>query len=192
MEQSVNSDFEQIPSKKSLEKYRNLYEYFEGTRPLFLTIELFHDNHKMLTKLCKTLIEHKRDEEAKAISHKYDLHLFTESSIDKSKIYEELFPDQSSLAVNFPFYPVSKPMEDYLTLPEHIEFKFLDASMDFTPELKKLIGQQYIGLDAEWRPVFNWGQKEVPSILQIATEQYAFIIDLKSFDFQPQLYKKLD
>ena len=55
--------------------------------------------------------------------------------------------------------------------------------MDFTSELKKLIGQQYIGLDAEWRPVFNWGQKEVPSILQIATEQYAFIIDLKSFDF---------
>jgi hypothetical protein len=57
----------------------------------------------MLTKLCKTLFEHKRDEEAKAISHKYNLHLYTESSIDKSKIYQELFPDQGSLAINFPF-----------------------------------------------------------------------------------------
>jgi hypothetical protein len=56
-------------------------------------------------------------------------------------------------------------MGSFLRLPEHIEFKFLDATMDFTTELKKLIGQQYIGLDAEWRPVFNWGQKEIPSIL---------------------------
>jgi hypothetical protein len=64
--------------------------------------------------------------------------------------------------------------------------------MDFTSDLKKLIGQEYIGLDAEWRPVFNYGQKEIPSIFQIATEKYAFIIDLKSFDDKPTLYKKLD
>ena len=102
MESSV-SFYEQIPSKKSLEKYRNLYEYFEGTRPLFLTIELFHDNRKMLTKLCKTLIEHNRPEEARAISHKYNLYLYEESSINKSPIYKELFPDEGSLAINFPF-----------------------------------------------------------------------------------------
>ena len=81
MEMSVNSDLEQIPSKKSLEKYRNLYEYFEGTRPLFLTIELFHDNPKMLSKLCKTLVENQRQDEARAISHKYNLGLYSDNNI---------------------------------------------------------------------------------------------------------------
>ena len=63
-------------SKKSLNKFPNLFEYFEGTRPLFLCVEVFHDDHRMLVKLAKRLFMHKKEEEAKCISHKYDLFLF--------------------------------------------------------------------------------------------------------------------
>jgi ribonuclease D len=61
-----------------------------------------------------------------------------------------------------------------------------------TPEeadeaMKFLSTQKLVGLDTETRPAFVKGQKFRPSLLQIATDQQAFLFRIKFFDPTPSM-----
>lgn len=49
------------------------------------------------------------------------------------------------------FEPISTPAGEYLRFPLNIKIEFIDteAKIDM---LKDLVGQKFIGVDAEWRP----------------------------------------
>ena len=64
------------------------------------------------------------------------------------------------------FSPVSVPLEEYIRLPEGYNVHFIDSE-EKVSMMKVLIGQKYIGVDAEWRPERpSWGiMGNGPSIL---------------------------
>lgn len=47
--------------------------YLEGTKPLWLVIELIQDNNVLLKKLCKELIKYGKIVEARLVAKKYEL-----------------------------------------------------------------------------------------------------------------------
>jgi hypothetical protein len=54
------------------------------------------------------------------------------------------------------FEPISTPAADYLRFPLNIKIEFIDteAKIDM---LQDLVGQRFIGVDAEWRPtMIKW------------------------------------
>ena len=61
---------------------------------------------------------------------------------DKSKDYTP--PDDL-------FEPCSLPRKDYLRFPVDVQFDFINSEENID-KLNNLIGQKYIGVDAEWRP----------------------------------------
>ena len=55
------------------------------------------------------------------------------------------------------FSPVSQPLSEYIRLPEGYQVTFIDSE-EKVSLMKVLIGQKYIGVDAEWRPERpSWG-----------------------------------
>ena len=55
------------------------------------------------------------------------------------------------------YAPVSVPENEYQRLPQGYKVVFIDTE-DKLDQMKILIGQKYIGVDAEWRPDRpSWG-----------------------------------
>jgi hypothetical protein len=53
------------------------------------------------------------------------------------------------------FSPNSSPIENYIQLPlDKVQFFFIDSETDI-PKLNGLVGEEFVGVDAEWRPSFN-------------------------------------
>ena len=76
------------------------------------------------------------------------------------------------------FEPCSIPRKDYLRLPENIKIEFIDSE-DKINSLRSLIGQKYIGVDAEWRPqVHRWHKTEGLALFQIGSEKEVYLIDI--------------
>ena len=49
------------------------------------------------------------------------------------------------------FEPISLPSIDYLRFPKDIQVDFIDREKDLK-KLEVLVGQEYVGVDSEWRP----------------------------------------
>ena len=49
------------------------------------------------------------------------------------------------------FEPCSMPLKDFLRLPVDVNFDFIDTDFKID-KLNNLIGSEYIGVAAEWRP----------------------------------------
>ena len=49
------------------------------------------------------------------------------------------------------FEPISLPSIDYLRFPKDIQVDFIDSEKDLK-KLEVLVGQEYVGVDSEWRP----------------------------------------
>ena len=54
-------------------------------------------------------------------------------------------------------------------------------------QLSGLLGEQYIGVDSEWRPHITSIGEQTPSILQLSGAKDAYLIDLKSLSPNPDL-----
>ena len=72
----------------------------------------------------------------------------------------------------------TNPNNRYLKIPDSVEVMFIDTE-DKIKNLEKLVGQDIIGVDSEWRTKINQGHDvSGTTILQLAGENQAFIIDL--------------
>jgi len=63
--------------------------------------------------------------------------------------YEE--SKDSSLYLYDEFEPLSRPIEDYIKLPDNVKVEWV-GSEDDVAKLKELLNEPLIGLDSEWRP----------------------------------------
>ena len=152
-------------------------------KPLDQLVELFDGEKDCLVHVCVLLFNsgpHKMC--AKGIYDKYKLteqdfittfEYFTGNIKNHSyvaKQIEQMNYDgkQDFQATKDYFDPVSKPSDDYLRLPQDVQVEFIDKENKIDL-LKSLIGQQYIGVDAEWRVnLHKWHQAQGVAVLQIA------------------------
>ena len=85
--------------------------------------------------------------------------------------------------------------EDLDKLPL-IAFNGKIVEIDSATELKKAVNylskQTLLGFDTETKPCFKKGGKNNIAILQLATEDYAFLIKLKKFILPPSFIKILE
>ena len=79
------------------------------------------------------------------------------------------------------------PLEEYSVLPKGYNVQFIDTE-DKLSQMSVLIGQKYIGVDAEWRPERpSWGiMGNGPSILQIGGVSETFVVDILSLKHSRQ------
>lgn len=68
-----------------------------------------------------------------------------------------------------------------MKLPDHIKFHWIGRPEDI-PKLELLVGEPFIGVDAEWRcnavNAFKQGADKGPAIIQLSSETNACIVDL--------------
>lgn len=90
------------------------------------------------------------------------------------------------------FEPLSVPQEDHIKLSDKIEVQFITHENDI-PKLESLVGQKYVGVDAEWRPERpSWGYiAQGPSILQLGGLNESFVVDILRLKRNPKLDKML-
>jgi hypothetical protein len=62
------------------------------------------------------------------------------------------------------FGPLSSPVENYKSLPEHVEVQMVERD-DQVEQLDELLGEKYIGVDSEWRPSLVRFHKTYPALL---------------------------
>ena len=138
--------------------------------------EMFLGLPDQLTILCELLFNSNKKHEAKGIFLRHNLKYQNFEKVFKfsNKKYFDIFkaietfkydPLEDFVPFKDYFEPISIPSEEYLSLPKSIEVKFIDneESIDY---LKKLIGQKFIGIDSEWRPLTSiWHKTQGTSIL---------------------------
>ncbi|OQR83434.1 hypothetical protein THRCLA_10941 [Thraustotheca clavata] len=80
----------------------------------------------------------------------------------------------------------------WLTLPESIKVRIVNSKkgfQDLENHFKQLIQEDnvkhYVGLDLEWKPVFEKSDTCLASLLQIASEKIVFLIDLIAIEALP-------
>ena len=62
------------------------------------------------------------------------------------------------------FGPITKPYEDFLTLPKSVKIHFIDSESN-VHILDKLLDEKYIGVDSEWRPKLTKFHRTYPALL---------------------------
>jgi hypothetical protein len=103
----------------------------------------------------------------------------------RSEIMEELMKVQydekldTSLQKHDAFEPLSRPLQDYMKLPDYVQLDWIGTDQD-CPKLEVLLNDEFIGVDSEWRPQLTQMHKTKPSLFQISGAKNAFLIDLVS------------
>lgn len=62
---------------------------------------------------------------------------------------------------------------------------------DDISKLELLIGEDFVGIDAEWKPVMTKGVVENPSILQLSSKNHAIIVDILALTYSERLNEML-
>jgi hypothetical protein len=95
----------------------------------------------MLIKLCKELIRYHKIPEARVICRKYMLCMdeinITEHIEEDKKVHDSIFNIDGN--IDFEFGPLSNPKDEYIKLPDNVEYTFVDTEVDnFENKLRKL------------------------------------------------------
>ena len=69
----------------------------------------------------------------------------------------------SSLHTYDEFEPMSRPMEEYIKLPENVKVEWIGEEDDVA-KLKELLDEPLIGMDSEWRPELSQYHRTRPSL----------------------------
>ena len=71
----------------------------------------------------------------------------------KDRLNEVVYDEakDSSLYNYDEFEPLSRPIEEYIKLPETVKVEWIGEEDD-VPKLKELLEEPLIGMDSEWRP----------------------------------------
>ena len=168
--------------KKSIRYYlsRNLYKKRQETD--FMTLDRVEDLlsgfKQMLSYLVEDLVHNNRDMEAFGIMTRNQLQSYVrQDTLTKlEKVVYDPTKD-TSVAQQGEFSPVSRPVENYLSLPKEVKLEWIGSDED-VPKLEQLLEEPYIGVDSEWRPELTQYHRTRPSLFQISGQKCAFLIDL--------------
>lgn len=142
--------------KKGIRYYlsRNLYKKKNHKDYLSLdrVVDLISGFKQMLGYLVEDLAHNNKFIEAKGIMQRHNVESYMRPEV-KEKLanieYEE--SKDSSLYLYDEFEPLSRPIEDYIKLPDNVKVEWV-GSEDDVAKLKELLNEPLIGLDSEWRP----------------------------------------
>jgi hypothetical protein len=90
--------------------------------------------------------------EAKGIMQRHGVESYIR--IEVKERLENLDYDESqdsSLYLYDEFEPLSRPIEEYIKLPDNVKLEWIGSEED-VPKLSELLSEPYIGMDSEWRP----------------------------------------
>ena len=106
----------------------------------------------MICYLAEDLEKQKKPMEAKGIMIRHNVEGYIKHDVydrlSKIKYDEKL---DSSLSKYDAFEPLSRPKQDYIELPGQLKIVWIETEND-VKKLEELKNEEYIGVDAEWRP----------------------------------------
>ena len=106
----------------------------------------------MLSYLAEDLCHKNKIQEAKGIYLRNMLEGFVRADIMEKISSIEYDPAQdSSLNGYDEFEQLSRPKEDYISLPPHVNLHWIGTDAD-VEKLAVLLNDEFIGVDSEWRP----------------------------------------
>jgi len=161
---------------RNLHKKKNHKEYLSLDR----VEDLISGFKQMLAYMVEDLAHNKKWNEAVGVMRRNDVENYVRQEVREELATVEY--DQakdSSLFEYDEFEPLSKPMESYMKLPEHVKVEWIGTDDD-VPKLAALLEEPLIGVDSEWRPELSQYHKTRPSLFQISGKKTAFLIDLIS------------
>lgn len=161
---------------------RNLYK--KQNQQDFLTLDRIEDLlsgfKQMLSYLAEDLIHKNKMQEAKGIFLRNQLEGFVRPDVqEKMNTVEYEEAKDSSLNGYDEFEQLSRPKEDYITLPEFVKVQWVGTEED-VQKMEVLLQDEFVGVDSEWRPQLTQYHKTKPSLFQISGAKDAFLIDLVS------------
>jgi hypothetical protein len=142
--------------KKGIRYYlsRNLYKKKNHKDYLSLdrVVDLISGFKQMLGYLVEDLAHNNKLNEAKGIMQRHGVESYIR--IEVKERLENLDYDESqdsSLYLYDEFEPLSRPIEEYIKLPDNVKLEWIGSEED-VPKLSELLSEPYIGMDSEWRP----------------------------------------
>lgn len=133
---------------------RNLYK--NQNQQDFLTLDRIEDLlsgfKQMLSYLAEDLAHKSKLQEAKGIFMRNQLDGFVRADMMEKIAAVEYIPQQdSSLNCYDEFEQLSRPKDDYITLPSSVKVTWVGSEED-VKSLETLLNDEFIGVDSEWRP----------------------------------------
>lgn len=132
----------------------------------------------MLGYMVEDLVHNKKMNEGKGICNRNQVIDYVRPEI-KEKLEEWQYDEtkDSSLFTYDEFEPMSRPIENYISMPADVKVEWIGTEDD-VPKLKELLDEPLIGVDSEWRPELSQYHKTRPSVFQISGKKTSFLIDL--------------
>lgn len=142
--------------KKGMRYYlsRNLFK--KKDQKEFLTLDRIEDLlsgfKQMVSYLVEDLAFRRKEMEAVGIMRRNEVESYVREDVHQKLSAIQYNPDKdSSLKCIDSFSPMSQPLSDYLTLPQHVKLNWIGSDQD-VEKLADLLQEKYIGVDSEWRP----------------------------------------
>ena len=126
--------------------------------------DLFSGFKQMTGYLVEDLAHKNKLNEAKGIMQRNQIEEYLRpETLEQLVQYNYNQSTDTSLPGPDAFEPLSRPLEDYLSLPDFVKLDWIGSEED-VPKLEVLLEEEYIGMDSEWRPQLTIYNKTKPSL----------------------------
>lgn len=165
------ADFPEVKErlmKKGIRYYlsRNLYKKKNHKDYLSLdrVVDLISGFKQMIGYLVEDLAHNNKLNEAKGIMERHGVEGYIRVEVkEKLTNFEYDESQDSSLYLYDEFEPLSRPIQEYIKLPDNVKLEWIGTEDD-VPKLKQLLSEPFIGMDSEWRPELSQYHRTRPSL----------------------------